>query len=147
MRNAAKGNATSIRMPGAVRPWQHVLEPLRGYLMLVKRLLEGDAECAGPWNFGPDEEGNISVAEMIELAHREWDQVRTENMPDDRLPETVRLTLNCGKARDRLGWKPVWNVETAVARTVEWYREFYQSGNVSTSDHLERYIETCDSVR
>lgn len=116
------GQPVSIRNPKAVRPWQHVLEPLCGYLLLAEKLFESGADLAEGWNFGPDQDDARSVAEVMELAVKRWPGLRWE--PDSRSQphEAKLLHLNSAKARTRLGWRPKMNVEQALEWTVDWYR-------------------------
>jgi CDP-glucose 4,6-dehydratase len=119
-----------LRSPRATRPWQHVLEPLSGYLTLGARLYEPDgASLAEPWNFGPSEADAVSVETLTRLLVAAWGSgsVRWEN--EDQAPyEAARLRLDCGKALARLGWRSVWNLEEAVRRTIAWYRLECASG-------------------
>jgi len=120
-RAADAGEAVTIRFPDAVRPWQHVLEPLSGYLMLAERLCENGAEYAQAWNFGPAAEDERSVRWVVEQisAHREgmvWN-CHTAAQPH----EAGALTLDSTKARRRLEWRPRWSLEVALERTIEWH--------------------------
>ncbi len=140
MRAAAAGATTSIRMPEAVRPWQHVLEPLAGYLLLGQKLLEGGSDFAEAWNFGPEVSGHVSVGEIIEMARRHWSAVDVECVSGNRRHETTLLSLDCAKARRRLDWRPLWDIGETVRRTVEWYRDYYENGQVLTHEQLEHFI-------
>jgi len=147
VRAAAKNETTQIRMPQAVRPWEHVLEPLAGYLKLGQMLLEGKAEFAEAWNFGPDAPGHETVGEIIRLASQHWSKIKVE-MPEtvqNIRHETTLLKLDCTKAKNRLQWKPVWDLQRTLEKTVEWYREFYEHGNILTWKQLEAYLE--DAVK
>ena len=130
MKAAAEKSTLDIRNPEATRPWQHVLEPLRGYLMLGQRLLGGHAQFASAWNFGPNEEGHLTVRDVVAEVNKSW-SIKT-NMPkktvsgiNDSLHEAVNLKLDCSKARSALGWRPVWSAEKTFAMTTQWYRVFY----------------------
>lgn len=142
VRAAAKNETTEIRMPQAVRPWEHVLEPLAGYLQLGQRLLEGKAEFAEAWNFGPDSAGHETVGEIVRLASHFWQKVKiAETTSQANCHETTLLKLDCTKAKHRLNWKPVWNLQRTVEKTVEWYREYYEHGTILTWEQLETYLE------
>ena len=148
MKAAAAGSPVPIRNPQAVRPWQHVLEPLAGYLALGAKLLNGGGSFASAWNFGPMETEVFSVARIIRTAQQEWDAVlcetdRTENQPH----EAGRLLLDCSKAEKLLHWHPVWDTETAVRRTVRWYREFYERRNIITSADLGSYCAAAQKAK
>jgi len=115
---ATRANAPLVvRNPDAVRPWQHVLNPLSGYLMLAERLLAGEA--AEAWNFGPDAADERPVSDLVERLARRWPfEVRVQH---DSGQEAPVLRLDSTKARERLGWAPRWDLETAIEAIVEWY--------------------------
>jgi CDP-glucose 4,6-dehydratase len=127
-----------VRNPDAVRPWQHVLEPLAGYLWLGAKLWRDGAAYAGPWNFGPEPGGATTVCSVVEAFVREWGsgQWRAasasaaggETAAAAPRHEAHLLQLDITKAREQLGWRPVWDVQRAVATTARWYREFYAAG-------------------
>lgn len=140
VRSAASGRATSIRNPLSTRPWQHVLEPLAGYLMLGGRLLADPRAAAEAWNFGPDTSGQLSVAQVIVAFARRWPMVRCEV---DRTPqphEAGLLHLDAGKAKERLGWRPVWDAEQAIERTASWYRRQHEESVLPSRDDLASYV-------
>ena len=140
IRAAAVGKAAEIRSPNAIRPWQHVLEALSGYLSLGAALLSGGQAFASPWNFGPVEAEAFTVGDIIGIARSEWNKISfraDENT--DQPHEAAHLLLDCRKAQKLLCWRPVWNTELAVRRTVRWYREFYENGNLVTLSDLESY--------
>ena len=127
------GIPVEVRNPGATRPWQHVLEPLSGYLCLAQSLLAtyGDAAAveahAGPWNFGPEIDSCVPVRELVEglfaaYGAGEWldRSARQESAPY----EAQLLSLSSEKARARLGWRPRWDLSQTLARTAVWYRRF-----------------------
>ena len=117
------GNPVVLRNPGATRPWQHVLEPLSGYLTLAVRQLDGDESAAGAWNFGPDEENVRPVKELAETAVDVWGQGTVRIEQDPNAPhEATLLMLDSRKAKSRLGWQPHWDFTTGVTRTIEWYK-------------------------
>jgi CDP-glucose 4,6-dehydratase len=123
MRGFSSGMRPRIRFPGAVRPWQHVLEPLSGYILLAQRLWEGDAMAADGWNFGPDEADARPVAWVADRAASLWGAgAGWAATGEARLHEARLLRLDCSKARERLSWRPAWGLDEALARTVEWYR-------------------------
>jgi CDP-glucose 4,6-dehydratase len=122
LRSLDAGQEVVIRSPDATRPWQHVLEPLSGYLMLAERLWKGGAECDGAWNFGPALEDAKPVRWIVErlcagVPGASW---RVDLAPQPH--EARALTLDSAKARDRLGWRPRWGIERALDRTLAWHR-------------------------
>lgn len=144
VRAAVRGESTTIRSPLATRPWQHVLEPLAGYLLLGQRLRADPHDVAEAWNFGPDAAGHLSVAEVITHLSAHWPAIR--GVPDTRAPsqgqphEATLLHLDCRKARTRLGWRPVWDARTTFERTAQWYRAQHERGEVWSLQDLHRYI-------
>jgi CDP-glucose 4,6-dehydratase len=123
-----KGNTVELRNPLSTRPWQHVLEPLCGYLLLASRLLGEDGRdfCSG-WNFGPAPQDVRTVKNVVELLARNWptggEWVSTSGTHPK---EAIALSLNCDKAIGLLHWRPVWPIEQALKETASWYNCFYQ---------------------
>jgi CDP-glucose 4,6-dehydratase len=123
VRAVASGESVVVRNPGSIRPWQHVLEPLRGYLMLGAGLLEGDAGLAEGWNFGPGDDGDVSVEELTERMIRVWGKGNIVTHQDgDALPEAGLLKLDISKARALLGYQPLIDLDRLIEWTVGWYR-------------------------
>ena len=136
------GKPLRVRDPDAVRPWQHVLDPLSGYLTLVEHLWRDGAGYAGPWNFGPADEDSRPVRWVVEaLARRMEVDVRWELDPAPRPHEAGVLRLDCSKAREQLGWKPRLPLATAIERVAEWYRGQARHDNAAelTRDQILRY--------
>ncbi|MDP2834786.1 MAG: CDP-glucose 4,6-dehydratase [Pseudomonadota bacterium] len=127
------GHILNIRSPQATRPWQHVLEPLAGYLMLAEKLHDEGAEFAEAWNFGPDDDDARPVGWIVEHLCR---QVPNAAWQCDAAPqphEANTLKLDSSKARARLGWQPRWNLETALGRTLEWHQDWKQGADMAAS--------------
>ena len=139
---AGSGETVVIRNPLATRPWQHVLEPLSGYLMLGWKLLNGEKEYADGWNFGPDLDSNLSVGEITALCQKVWEdiQITTGNNPSEH-HEANLLMLDCSKANKLLKWKPVWNIETTIQKTITWYMEFYRKNPLNTVADIAAYVD------
>ena len=140
VRAAITGDTVRIRNPSAVRPWQHVLEPLSGYLRLAQMLWD-DHHFAGAWNFGPGAEGEISVGALTAQLSTSWPALRIEHDAGAHPHEAAILRLNCDKASSQLGWQPVWSVTTALERTADWYRQLDASGKLQSADDLAAYID------
>ena len=142
----SKGEKVTIRNPQATRPWQHVLEPLSGYLLIGQKLLEGKKEFAESWNFGPLEEGNITVEQVIKTCKKYWKKINhqpsTINHKLNNSHEANFLRLDCSKAYFKLGWKPVWNSEIIFEKSIEWYKEFYENNQILTLQNLIDYIDS-----
>lgn len=136
------GQTVVIRSPDAIRPWQHVLDCLSGYLLVGSRLLQNDTNAASSWNFGPDTEGVLTVEQVIQKLGNHWPAVRYEVQKGaDNPHEAGCLKLDCSKSREVLGWKPVWDSDTAIGNTASWYRDFYETQTTGSQDNLEAYIE------
>lgn len=142
MRAVSKNEKVKIRNPVATRPWQHVLEPLSGYLLLGQKLLEGRREFAEAWNFGPSDAPHVSVGEIAEQVKEIWPKIDFEIRESrDQPHEAGKLHLDWSKARSRLKWSPAWDVKTAVENMVQWYRAFYESGTINSLDDVHGYID------
>jgi CDP-glucose 4,6-dehydratase len=116
------GTAIELRNPDATRPWQHVLEPLSGYLLLAARLREQPAKYDGAWNFGPSPTRACTVHELASTIVRHFGRGRIEiRRPAQQQHENRLLQLNCDKAHGLLGWQARWDVETTLERTASWY--------------------------
>jgi CDP-glucose 4,6-dehydratase len=131
-----------IRNPDATRPWQHVLEPLSGYLLIGSHLLQGKKIYSDDWNFGPQNDAGVPVIEVVSQAQKHWDKLQYEIKRDPNAHhESHLLTLDSTKARLSLGWKNVWTEKTTFEKTVTWYKDFYTKKNVVSRDDLEQYIK------
>jgi CDP-glucose 4,6-dehydratase len=126
------GNPVEIRNPNAVRPWQHVLEPLRGYLMLAERL-NGDREpFAKGWNFGPAPTDMAPVHQVLSLLSHHWGDTKgIAAQPGDHPHEASLLTLDSTAAADRLGWTPRLSLDQALKLTADWYCVAAENGDVA----------------
>lgn len=134
------GAPVGVRNPGSTRPWQHVLEPLGGYLLLAAAMLAEPARHCEPYNFGPDSEASLTVRELVERVVGGWGDGRWEHTPDpEGGHEAALLALDASKARARLGWSPLLGVDEAVAWTTEWYLANSTGG--STSDIAARQMD------
>lgn len=140
VRALAMKEPLAIRSPRATRPWQHVLECLNGYLMLGQKLLEGKAEFAGAWNFGPDSADSRTVSDVLSALKVHWPRLEWSLSQAENGIETGLLHLDNTKAKSLLGWRPVWRLEEALELTAEWYRMFVDSGSVVSREQLIRFI-------
>ena len=131
VRAAAARQPVRIRNPYSVRPFQHVLEPLRAYLLIVQRQAE-DPSLAGYYNVGPGEADCVTTGELAELFCRTWgDGARWENLAEEGAPhEAAFLKLDCSKIRSALGWRPVWNIEDAVGEVCRFSRIWLEDGDI-----------------
>jgi len=149
-RAAASGRPVEVRNPGAVRPWQHVLEPLSGYLWLgacacgvgaAHRAApdqvtpSGPASIRGAWNFGPSSDARVTVREVVEQFLQTWGDGEWRPAPGaaEQPYEAGLLVLDVGKADRELGWRPAWMAQEAVARAAHWYKDYYSGAGSERS--------------
>ena len=134
-----------IRNPSATRPWQHVLEPLSGYLILAQGLYEKGASLASGWNFGPRDADNRSVQAVIDLMISDWNgAARWVKDGTEQPHEANLLKLDCTKAHQQLGWAPKWDLEMAVQKIVEWQQSFIDNANMKDVSlaQIKQYANT-----
>ncbi|MBI4733711.1 MAG: CDP-glucose 4,6-dehydratase, partial [Rubrobacteridae bacterium] len=136
----------NIRNPQAIRPWQHVLEPLSGYLWLASKMWQDGDSFNGAWNFGPDAHSNITVREVAETIICEWGSGSWEGPKEigTQPHEAKFLKLDFTKANNLLDWYPVYDVEQALRATTLWYRSYYKNPSGAlrrTVDDIEIYFE------
>jgi CDP-glucose 4,6-dehydratase len=126
IRALSRGEEIGIRNPHAVRPWQHVLEPLSGYLQLGAALWENPKKYSGPWNFGPDHHNHLTVAAMTDHLIKYWGNGSWKDLSDpNAVHEANLLKLNCDKAHDVLNWNSVLTINECLQMTANWYKYFY----------------------
>ncbi len=145
IRGINAGIDIEIRNPIAVRPWQHVLEPLSGYLLLGQKLLEEGHKFADGFNFGPDEESVLTVAEVAKKVTEFYGRGNVVVGKASPLHEAGLLMLNIEKAEKILGWTPTYNADEAIKNTVEWYKNFYSNAENMfefTIKQIEEYEES-----
>jgi len=134
-----------IRSPHATRPWQHVLESLSGYLLLGQKLLSGERKFATAWNFGPEPEGNRNVAEVLGKLNKHWEKMEWHVANQPQPHEANLLYLDSAKARSMLGWRPVWNLDTTLEKTAQWYEAWLYSKSVISRQQFEAYVEAASN--
>ncbi len=141
VRATMQGKPVVIRNPLAIRPWQHVLEPVGGYLLLAEKLWDEGERFAEAWNFGPLGD-SASVVDVVEQVIHLWGEGPAWVQDAKHFPhETTSLKLDCNKAVKHLGWKPRWELRQALEATVEWYKAYLRGDNVRDIcfDQLEAY--------
>jgi len=146
----SEDKVVKLRNPNATRPWQHVLEPLSGYLRLAYDLYESRRLHGEPFNFGPPAQQNQSVLELVEVMSNYWDQVRWEDISKktEQPYESGLLKLNCDKALHEMNWRAVMDFEETISMTAEWYKSFYLNPTTIldlTNSQLEKYTELAKS--
>lgn len=125
MRAITQGKPVNIRNPDAIRPWQHVLEPLSGYLLLAQKLYEEGAAYAEGWNFGPNDEDAKPVQWIVDSLTKSWGEDASWVLDQGDHPhEAHYLKLDCSKAKARLDWRPKWRLEDALAAIIDWHRAY-----------------------
>jgi CDP-glucose 4,6-dehydratase len=141
----ASGKMLEIRNPDAVRPWQHVLDPVRGFLLLAEQLTEDPARWSSAWNFGPPESDARPVGWMAErLAHYWGKPAAWQAVPSSGPHEARLLMLNSAKAEEKLGWVTQWDADDAIRHTVEWYKLFYHKCDMR--GFTERQIASLEGI-
>ncbi|MBF0206340.1 MAG: CDP-glucose 4,6-dehydratase [Oligoflexia bacterium] len=150
VRGASTGEGTLIRNPTYTRPWQHVLGPLCGYLLLGIRLLNQERSFADAWNFGPEVQDEVSTMDVAKLAKEYWSKCRCSTGIDignnvvnsGQLHEARSLKLDSSKASALLGWRGKWDYKEAVQRTIKWYQDYYQYEKINSLQDIQEYSDT-----
>jgi len=141
VRAASRKQAVVIRNPRAIRPWQHVLDPLAGYLMVGRGLLEGQKGISGPWNFGPEGTDQKEVLSVVKEIRKIWPAIEYKIGENKNNPhEAGLLRLDCSKAQTQLGWRCIWTGSEMFEKTIRWYREFYEADHLISHEQLNEYI-------
>ncbi len=132
IRAAQRGEKIMVRNPASIRPYQHVLEPLHAYLMIAQKQYE-DINYADYYNIGPDDHDCVPTAALVQMFCEYWGNGQSwENISEINPPHEAHfLKLDCSKIKDILGWKPIWNIDTAVGKTVEWTKAYFSKEKVS----------------
>jgi len=145
MRAITQGRSVTIRNPHAIRPWQHVLEPLSGYLKLAQKLYEEGAAYAEGWNFGPNDEDAKPVQWIVEQLTQSWGEGASWLLDGGEHPhEAHYLKLDCSKAKGRLDWHPRWHLDEALKRIVDWQKQYLYGRDMRavTIEQIDLYLKT-----
>ena len=143
IRSITKGEILKIRSPYAIRPWQHVLEPISGYLNLAAKLYTDGPAFAQAWNFGPEDNDAKNVEWITSVLCSKWGNGASYVIEDTPQPhEASYLKLDCSKAKAVLGWYPKWDISTALESIVEWNKAFIQSKDIRevTASQIDTYF-------
>ena len=141
VRAMSRAQSVRVRNPSATRPWQHVLEPLTGYLTLAAALMREPQRFASAFNFGPDEHDVLNVERVVKLALAAWGGGAYHVDVEPNAPhEAALLRINSDKAKRELGWLPRWNATTAIGKTVDWYRHATQDALAYTCGQISDYF-------
>jgi len=138
-RAQAAGQSLAIRSPHSTRPWQHVLEPLSGYLQLGQKLLAGERAAATAWNFGPGTDSALSVSALLDRMKGYWQGMDWHVEGTPSVHEAGMLQLDSTKAHNQLGWRPVLTLAQQLEMTAAWYRAYAEGKNVTTAQQLATY--------
>lgn len=144
MRAISKNNPVRIRNPHAIRPWQHVLEPLSGYLLLAQKLYEDGPAFAEGWNFGPSDEDAKPVQWIVEQLTQSWGDGASWQLDGGEHPhEAHYLKLDCSKAKAGLNWCPKWHLDATLDKIVEWQKSFQQGADMKavTLEQIDIYLK------
>jgi CDP-glucose 4,6-dehydratase len=144
MQACLNGRPLCIRNPYALRPWQHVLEPLSGYLLLAQKMYDFPLEYAESWNFGPNEDEIKPVNWVVDYVLKLWKSTVEWTLDQSQQPhEALYLRLDCAKAKARLNWRPRWNLETGLEKTVLWYKALQHQKNMSavTRGQIDAFMQ------
>ena len=146
VKSLSKNEEMGIRNPQSVRPWQHVIEPLFGYLELGVKLSKNPIKYGQAFNFGPNISDALCVQEMVERAIEIWGTGRYKSINDTNNPhEAGLLKLDISKAVNQLNWKPIFNAQIAVERTINWYKQYY--AGVSAIELIKSDIEFYQKIK
>ncbi len=137
MRAFSSDGTVTLRNPRAIRPWQHVLEPLYGYLILAMKMVEFGSDLSTGFNFGPDPKSELTVEEVARLACYTYGFGKVEVIESDENPHEAQfLSLNINKSKEILGWRPVMTSKEAIVNTVNWYKKYYELVHGGYDAHL-----------
>ncbi len=147
VRSFSEGEKVKIRYPESIRPWQHVLEPLGGYLLLAGMLHDNGPEYAGAWNFGPELSDEKPVRDIVDFIARSWGQNAQWEIDKKEQPhESGVLKLDTKKTIAQLGWKPCWNIYEALEETVRWYKDYEEKPQSAMENTLKQIVKYEDRL-
>lgn len=144
MRAISEGKPVVVRNPDSIRPWQHVLEPLSGYLLLAQKLFQEGKEFAQAWNFGPNDEDAKPVSWIATHLTQMWGKDASWKLDGKKHPhEAHYLKLDCSKAKSQIGWSPTWNLETTLHAIVSWHKEYLAQKDmrVVVTDQINAFLK------
>ena len=141
MRSAVTQLPVNIRYPQAIRPWQHVLDCLSGYLVITKALLDGNVSAARAWNVGPKADAGLTVQQIAERLSRHFPAISWTISEEPALHEASFLSLNSSAIQKNLGWEPVLDIDQSIKITATWYRRFIEQGIVSSIENINSYMK------
>ncbi len=146
-RSVKNNEPLTIRSPNSTRPWQHVLESISGYLRLGQKLLNSDKAYADAWNFGPGQEGNQTVKQVLSLIEGIWPDLKWDITNETQPHEAVLLQLDSTKSMQKLQWQQVWSFSRGVSETAKWYKRYIESGEVISLEQIIQYVEDARELK
>jgi CDP-glucose 4,6-dehydratase len=150
VRAVIKNETVVLRNPNSIRPWQHVLEPLAGYLLLCQKLYGDRHAFAGEWNFGPADESVKTVEWVVKKFLEGWPEGAGYSIDSGagQPHEAICLSLDCSKSKAFLGWRPVWNIDKAIGMVVEWTRSYIRQESIQKAsiEQIEEFTAELDRV-
>ncbi|MBN2545520.1 MAG: CDP-glucose 4,6-dehydratase [Spirochaetes bacterium] len=148
IRSLVEDKEVLIRNPDSIRPWQHVLEPITGYLYLASLMYKDGKIFSDAFNFGPNSNDILTVEDVVKKAIKAWGKGSYKIKKVDNLHEAKFLRLDTGRSQFFLNWKPVYNVDQAIDKTIRWYKEYYQNKNADiynfTVSQMHDYIKSAE---
>ena len=149
IKSIEKNQEIDVRRPNAVRPWQHVLEPIGGYLYLGTKMIEDPVRYSEAWNFGPEHENIIPVSELVTKLIESYGQGSWKDISNsNQLHEATLLSLDINKAKTNLNWSPVLGIDAAIEYTTEWYKNYTYSNVLElTKDQIRNYVDLWKSKK
>ena len=139
MRSLTEKKDFEVRNPNSVRPWQHVLSALSGYLILGEKLLNGSRLLSYDWNFGPLTKNKFSVRKILKIFQTEWPELRVKNALN-KFNESKHLMIDSNLAREEIGWNEVWDVKQSIEKTISWYKSFFEKNQIETKKQILDFI-------
>lgn len=147
VRSASLNQVANIRNPQSIRPWQYVLDPLRGYLTLGEKLIQGNAEYATAFNFGPNPAQCTTVQELCDMSAANWNKINIKiEKANPTMLESNILLLDSTKAKKKLNWEPLWDIKTSSKKTIEWYKNYYEEKTISSKNCLTQYLNDLNLI-
>ncbi len=136
-----KNKTVEIRYPQAIRPWQHVLEPLAGYIILAEKLYKDGNKFARAWNFGPDEKNTKNVAFVVGYLSKLWGKNAKWKVTAAKQPhEAMLLKLNCSMSKTKMPWKSRWNIKKTLEKTAQWYKTYLENPQSIIDTTIEQIV-------
>jgi len=136
-----------IRNPNSTRPWQHVLEPLSAYLLLGQKLYEKEINFSQAWNVGDLNNSVVSVKDLLKILKKSWQELKFEIQEKNiSQHEAKLLNLDCSKIYYKLAWFKIWDTETTIEKTINWYKSYFKNKEIETEKNLNAYVNSAKKL-